>query len=354
MSSPLTSKRRRFPADLDELQEALYSAGWTDGLPVIPPTEERVSSWLAQTGYAPDAVIAGPVAPSVSVATAEKVAINAVMAGCLPSYMPVIAAALRGVCDERFNLSAIQTTTHPVAPLIIANGQIRGNLGINCGTGLFGPGTRANATIGRALRLILMNVGGAVPGSIDRATLGQPSKYSFCIGENEEESPWNPLSVERGFEPGEDVVTVFGAESPHNINDHRSKTAEELLLTVSSTMATAGNNNVLVGGEYLLVLSPEHAATVAGSGFSLADIRTYVFENARLDIKRIAEPNLEIMRIEDGRALILESPDRLLVMVGGGPGKHSMCLPTFMRSTTSISERVLDAGGEPLIYVCEI
>jgi len=215
-SSQLVSQRINASDSLEEINDLYYERSWADGLPIIPPTEERVMAMLAGTTQKPQNVVA-EIPPQWGEATVEKVAINAVMAGCLPEYMPVILAAVEAMVEKQLNLYALQATTHPSAPLVIVNGPIRKELGLNSGYNVFGQGNRANATIGRAIRLILVNIGGAVPSKLDRATHGQPSKYSFCIAENEEVNPWEPLHVERGFDPSVSTVTIFGVENPWNV-----------------------------------------------------------------------------------------------------------------------------------------
>ncbi|MGH7746307.1 MAG: hypothetical protein ACREQ5_16335, partial [Candidatus Dormibacteria bacterium] len=188
-----------------EAIELMYQAGWTDGLPVVPPLQELVDDFVRFVDGSPEDVV-GEIPPLGGKATLAKVAANAVMAGCRPEYMPVVLAALDAMLDEKFNLGGMQCSTHLSTPLLIVNGPIRHELGINCGANVFGQGWRANATIGRAVKLILVNIGGAVPGETDKATLGHPGKYSYCIGENEEESRWDPLHVERGFKRDDSTV----------------------------------------------------------------------------------------------------------------------------------------------------
>jgi len=242
MVSRLTSKKLLIPAGPDfgeKVYKEFLDRGWTDGLPVIPPTEEAVDRAVTFTGRNPQDVVAS-IPPRWGEATVEKIAINAVMAGCLPEYLPVIMAAIEAMAEARFNLFFVQTTTHPCAPLLIVNGPIAKNLGINCHSGAFGPYYRSNATIGRAIRLILLNIGGAIPGTGDMATQGQPCKYSFCIAENEAENPWEPLHVERGFKASVNTVTVVAAENPHNIGEHCANNAEDLLTTIVGTMTGLG------------------------------------------------------------------------------------------------------------------
>jgi hypothetical protein len=198
------------------------------------------------------------------------------------------AAALKAMSDEKFGLRGVQSTTHPCSPLIVVNGPIAQKIGLNGKGNAFGPGVRANATIGRAVSLILINIGGAIPGEIDKSTQGQPGKYTYCIAENEQESPWPPFHVERGFKAGDSTVTVFAAESPHNINEHNSVAGKDLLMTVAATMAQPGSNNALFfTGEPVLMLCPEHAAAIAKDGFSKEQIKAYLFENARFRKKSI-------------------------------------------------------------------
>ena len=194
----LKSRKLKVANDMGAVFSDMYSRGYTDGLPVIPPTEPAVRAMLDAANMKPDEMI-DVVPPEGGPATAEKVAINAVMAGCLPEYFPVVVAAMRAITAPKFNLLGIQTTTNPVSPVLIINGPIRKALGVNSGRGCLGPGWRANATIGRAIRLCLLNIGGGSPGDVDKAIHGMPGKFTFCFGEAEEESPWDPLHVENGF-----------------------------------------------------------------------------------------------------------------------------------------------------------
>ena len=338
------------PEDLDRFQSWLTESGWADGLPAIPPTHERVHAMLAGTRRKPTEVVAVLV-PRLGVATVEAIAANAVMAGALPEHLPVILAAVEGVADPAFNLQAVQTTTHPCSPLVIVNGPAARRLGINAAGNALGQGARANAVIGRALRLTLQNVGGARPGKEDRATHGHPGKYSYCVAENEQASPWEPLSVERGFSRQDSTVTVCGSEAPHNINDHGSTTAEGIVTTVAGTAAIVGSNNIYLGGEPLVVLGPEHAATVAASGWSKDDFRRALWERARVPIGRITQENIERFSLvhpesfkgQAAGALVAIARDwrDIMVIVAGGAGKHSAFIPTF-GSTRSVTRRIPD------------
>src|SRR5262249_23091215 len=248
------------PDDLDAFQEFVMTQGWGDGLPVLPATRSRVARILGR-GRADEVV--STLAPRPGVATLETIAATAALAGAGPEHLPVIVAAVRALADPRFNLFAIQTTTHPCTPLVIVNGPIARRLGIGGGPNALGNGYRANAVIGRTVRLVLQNVGGAKPGSTRRAPPGHPGKVSYHGAENEEASPWETLAVERGFGPDESTVTVCGSEGPHNVNDHGSTSPEALLHAVVGTAATTGSNNIYLGGEPLVILGPEHAQTIA-------------------------------------------------------------------------------------------
>lgn len=342
--------RREISDDLEEVQELFYQQGWTDGLPIIPPTVQRVERFLKAAGWSPELQL-GTLAPSGGTVSAELLCINAVMAGAKPAHLVALAAAVEALSNPGFNLEAIQTTTHPVAPLMIFNGPIRTSAGLNSGAGLFGPGRQANATIGRAIRLLLINVGGAAVGSIDQATQGGPSKYAFCIAENEEQSPWAPLHEERGLAASASAVTLFAGESPHNINDHRSVKATDLLRTISNTIASPGCNNILIGGEVLLILGPEHAQLLARGGVSKRDVQRYIFENATVDIERTAPPCREIMRpAGSGKFQIVDDPDKVVVIVGGGSGKHSAWMPTFSATTKSVT---VDIASQIALSDCD-
>lgn len=323
------------------INELFHERGWTDGLPIIPPTEEAVARMLAATSRAPDEVVA-VLPPRQGEATVERIAINAVMAGCRPEYLPVVIAAVEAMADPDFNLDGVQATTHPVAPLVIVNGPIARELGINCGYNCYGQGTRANATIGRAIRLILMNIGGGLPGTGDRSTQGSPAKYSYCVAENEDANPWEPLHVERGYSRDTSTVTVVGCEGPHNIQEHYSNTGEGILLTIAGAMGQAGSNNILRHGYPLLTLGPEHAATIAADGFSKADVKRFIFERARYPIAKLSpEYAAELRPLNadggDDMARICARAEDILVIVAGGSGKHSSWQPTFGAYTKPVT-----------------
>jgi hypothetical protein len=338
-----------------EINETFYERGWTDGLPIMPPTEAAVAAMLAATDRDPDEVL-GVLPPRQGEATVEKVAINAVMAGCLPEYLPVVLAAVEAVAQPEFNLDGVQATTHPVAPLIIVNGPLATRLQINSGYNCFGQGFRANATIGRALRLVLMNVGGGIPGSGDRSTQGSPSKYSYCVAENEAANPWEPLHIERGYPREVSTVTVIGAEAPHNIQEHYSNTGLGILQTIAGAMGQAGSNNILSHGYPMLSLGPEHAATIAADSYTKAQIREYIFEEAHYPVARLSEEYGEALQRSNriapedahGLARIVTRPEDLVIIVAGGSGKHSCWHPTFGNATRPVTRIIADRRGQPL------
>lgn len=341
--------------------DALYQArGWTDGLPVAPPTEAAVEEFLRWTDREPREVV-GVLPPRQGEATVERIAVNAVMAGCRPEYFPVILAAVEALADPRFNLDSIQATTHPVAPLLVVNGPIAREIGLNAGYNAFGQGCRANVTIGRAVRLILMNVGGGLPGAGDRATQGSPAKLAYCVAENEAESPWEPLSVEAGLPPDVSCVTAFGCEGPHNIQDHYSATGAGVLATVAGAMGQAGSNNLLAGGWPLLSLGPEHAATIARDGFSKAQVKEYLFAHARFPLARLG---LDYRRYQIERRGAVDAPDTMLpivrapedisVIVVGGAGKHSSWQPSFGDATRPTRRMIARRDGSPVRRVADL
>jgi len=344
------------PTSLEAINKLLYARGWTDGLPIIPPTEERVKEMISHYGWNPQEVI-GLLPPKRGEASVEKIAINAVMAGCIPEYLPVVIAATRAMIQKDFNLYGLQTTTHLCTVMVLLNGPMAEELGINCGYNAMGQGNMANATIGRAIRLVLTNIGGASPGILDRATFGSPAKYSFCFAENEAENPWEPFHVERGFPKSLSTVTVFGVEGPHNVNDHGSQSAEEVLLTISGVLATPGTNHIYLGGEPLIVLGPEHAQIISSDGFSKAEVKQFLYEKARVPLKLISRGNLDrfrkiwpdrFSRLDSGDNVpIAVKPEDILVIVAGGQGRHSAVIPSF-GATKAITVPVTDRDGQPI------
>jgi hypothetical protein len=259
---------------LDEIED-MFERGWSDGLPVVPPTPERVQAMLA--GADPTRSL-GAVPPAHGEATLERVAACAVLAGCRPAHFPVVRAAVEAALEPGFNAHGIAVTTQPVGPILVVNGPVREMLGINSGMGALGPGTRANMTIGRALRLVLTLTGGARPGGLDRSTLGNPGKLGMCFAENEEASPWEPLHVERGFAAGTSTVTLVAGDAPLSISEHRSRTAADLAATLAWAAASQWSPFWWpMPDTSLFVLCPEHAALFADAGWSKQQVRSAMF-----------------------------------------------------------------------------
>ena len=330
-------------------QDYMDAQGFTDGLPVVPPTPDLVAEMVAASGVAPGTVVC-QVAPSEADASIEKVAANAVMAGCKPEYMPVLVAALKAMADPVFNLAAVQGTTHPCAPLVLVNGPIRQAIGINCGSGVFGQGFRANATIGRAVRLILMNIGRALPGKTDMATMGSPAKFSFCAGENEEQSPWEPYHVEHGYAASDSTVLLHSGEAPHNIQEHGSRVWDELLITISDCINTTGNNNIGLCGELMLVLCPEHARILAEGGLSKEDVRQELHRRTRFRIERWGKRLREWYRghrpsTDTGPEIeefpFFDAASQYIIVVAGGAGLHSMIVPSLGGLSHATRQKVI-------------
>ena len=241
-----TSTISRVPAGTD-LVEWYFGQGWTDGLPVVPPTGEKVAACIAALGGEPE-FLECRVPPRYGGLTREVLAVDMVMAGCKPDYAPVVRAAMLALTAPAFNLNGVQATTHMAGPLLVVNGPIASEIGMNGGVNAFGSGNRANATIGRAIRLILLNVGGGTPGDLDKSTLGHPGKYTYCVAENEAESPFAPYHVEKGFAPEDSTVFVIAAEPPHSCTNHVADDPEGILDTICSAMSTIANNNAVSSG----------------------------------------------------------------------------------------------------------
>ena len=289
--------------------EALYDRGWTDGLPLVPPTEARVLRMLEGTSRAADEVVA-LVPPNLVECTVEKVAVNSVMAGCRPEYLPVVLAALEAVCTDEFNMHGILATTMGVGPVFVVNGPITAEIGMNSGVNVLGHGNRANATIGRAVQLVVRNVGGGAPGGVDRATHGSMSKLGFCFAEDEVGSPWTTLAEDRGFSRSQDVVTAFCGEGPRIVVDQKSRSADSLVRMLAEGLLTSVSPRTVMGMDGLLVVSPEHMARFSDAGW---------------DRQRFME--------ELGRHLVVEA-DGILAGTGGieeglPPDLAGLTLPKF-------------------------
>lgn len=345
MRGTLLSEVHRAPADAAEFADFAELRGWGDGLPLIPPTAERVQAMLDTVAEPPEHVL-GMVEPRRGDATLELVAVNAVMAGCKPQYFPAVAAAVQAVCEPRFNLYALNTTTCCATPALMINGPARHALGIECGYSCLGHNGRANATIGRALRLVMRNVGGSLPGAVSKSTFGQPGRISLCFGEWEEKSPWAPFHVRRGFQADDSVVTVHCATGTQDIADIWAESGEELLWVLAHSIDWIGNNKVLVPqaqGEMLLLLCPDFAYKIARDGLSVEDVQRRLHELTRTPIERWHRqhwPKLEARGyVEDGRVPLCASPEQFLIAVAGGEsGHHAMNFCTF-GLTWSVSQK---------------
>ncbi|WP_291296508.1 hypothetical protein [Elioraea sp.] len=255
----------------DDDAEACFDRGWSDGLPVVPPTDARILRMLAGTKRLPNEIV-GSIPPNLVPCTVEKVAINAVMAGCRPEYMPVLLAALEAALEPVFTLHGVTCSTCFSAPVIVVNGPIARRIGMNSGANALGQGNRANATIGRALNLIIRNVGGAVPGGIDQATLGGPHKVGFCFAEAEDDPTWQPLAQARGIAPGRSAVTLFQGEGIQGVIDWRSRTADELARSLALSLLAVGHWKLCEFFNAILVLAPEHHAIFRNAGWGRGEV----------------------------------------------------------------------------------
>ncbi len=326
--------------DLDAINKLYRERRWSDGLPIVPPTLERVARMLAATKRKPDEVVA-LLAPGFGEATVERIAINAVMAGCDAEYLPVLIAATDAVAQAQFNIQGIEATTNSAAVWLVLNGPIVQKLDVNATFNCLGQGSWANATLGRAMRLILQNIGGALPGDMDRATQGQPAKYTFCCGENEAQSPWDALHVERGFSRNTSTVTVVAAEGTLNMNTH-SKEADEMLRVFAECMVHPASNEYCHAGEPWLVLAPEHADILKAGGYSKRDVKARLWELSKMPASHLSVKDL--LRAQASRSdeygeikgdtllTIARKPEDIWFIVAGGPGTHSVYVPCFGNS----------------------
>jgi hypothetical protein len=321
----------------DDFQEHAYKAGWTDGLPVIEPTPDRVAAMVAAGGLEALDVI-GIVPPGKGVATVEAVAANAVMAGCETRHFRVVIAALRALLDPHFNLTGVQATTSPVAPAIMVSGPGVQELGFNAKAGCFGPGNRANAAVGRTIRFILFNIGYGFPGTTDMSTQGSPGKYTFCFAENQDANPWEPHHVERGFAADDTCVTAFQASMVANLLDLGSKTAESAMVSIANAMSTTNHNNTqLAASDLLIVLCPEHATIIGREGLTRDDVKRFLAQNAAVPASRFSEGIMSCVRDFRGDTFKRITHDTIIpvvddwrdiqIAVAGGDGSNSAFIP---------------------------
>ena len=325
-------------ASSDQINDYFYAQGWTDGLPIVPPRRERVDKMLAAVRQAPDTIV-GVIPPRMALATVEKVAINAVMAGCRPDYFPVVLAAVKAICKPEFNLLPMQATTNPVTPMIVVNGPVVKQLEINSGYNVLGQGWKSNATIGRALRFVLTNIGGGIPGKFDKACHGQPGKFSLCIAENIEASPWEAFHVEKGHAADASTVSVIGVTGTQDIIHYARTSARQVLDTVIHAVPREGYKNLYSGGEPLLIFGPEQAAILGEAGLSKQDVRRIIFEGTRIPIALFNPETVELMRGRRPRVFaeasetttipIADRAEDIQIIVAGAAGNHTVFLPTW-------------------------
>jgi hypothetical protein len=288
------------------------------------------------SGQHPADEVIATLPPRVGEVTRRALAVNAVLAGCRPGVLPVLVTAVRAMAHPDFNLRGVNATTHPCAPLVIVHGRATKELGFNSGLGTFGPGNRANATLGRAVRFVLLHIAGARPGDGDASTQGQPAKYSYCIAENEAESPWESYPRSLGVRAASSVTVACG-ENPHNFHDMESREPAPILDKAASVMATLGSNNAPVSSaEFFIVLGPEHAATIAQAGWTRRDVQSYLYERARLPVEVVRDA-FDVVQFrpwikaldEDDAMPMTDHPDNIRVLVAGGAGKHSCVIPSW-------------------------
>ncbi|MCJ7437786.1 MAG: thioredoxin [Acidimicrobiia bacterium] len=333
----LQSRRVELGESEDDI-EAMFERGWSDGLPLVPPTPERVGRMLTGTTRDPAEVVAN-VPPDLVDCTVEKVAINAVLAGCRPEYLPVVLAAVEAACTDEFNIHGVLATTMPVGPVVVVNGPVARAIGMNSRGNALGQGNRANATIGRALQLVIRNVGGGRPGGVDRATQGSPAKYTFCFAEDEAGSPWEPLHVSRGYDAEDSTVTLFTGEGPRVIVDQLSRTPESLVASFAACLRTVAHPKIVVGIDAMLVVSPEHSRVFAEAGWDRAHLLDALGERLQVagrEFVRGADGITEGMpeAFADTTLPKFRDGGLLVVHVGGGAGLFSAIIGGWLSGAT--------------------
>jgi hypothetical protein len=341
--------------DMD-LVEYYYERGFSDGLPVVPPTPEKIAAMVAALGGEPGKLECR-VPPRWGALTREVLAINMVMAGCLPQHARIVRAAMLALCEPAFNLNGVQATTHMAAPLLIVNGPAAKEAGMNGGCNAFGSGNRANATIGRAIRLVMLNVGGGWPGDLDKSTLGHPGKYTYAVCENEDTSPFAPYHVEKGFKADDSTVFVIAAEPPHSVTNHVANDAQGILDSMCSAMSTYAHNTAVSQGHCTVVIGPEHAETIARQGWKRSDIRSYLWMHSGNKFRELAfehrygkvyNRNLPVWykRDLDSRIPIVPSPDHIhLFVIGGEAGRFSAFIPGWGNMTNPVLREIEREDG---------
>jgi hypothetical protein len=331
-------------ADAVLANEFFQANGWTDGLPVLPPTEAAVRRCLEAAQCAPDDVVGTEPVRRRRI-TAEKVAIAAVMAGCRPEYTPVVLAIVRAMCEPEFGLHGSTASTGGSAPFVVVNGPVRGAIGMNATHNVLANGSRANVTIGRSLRLLIINALGGIPGQLDRATLGHPGKLAFCIAEDEEDSPWVPLAEERGIPAGQSAVTVMAAESPHQVMNEWTRDPREILETYAAAMRANMLTYSIWAGHYALVIARQQREWLSAAGWRKQDVREYIFERARVvrrEWRTVGKAAVVAPGDEDRVQAALRTPDDLLVVGAGGPagGFGAVVAPWYGAKSLAVTRRV--------------
>ena len=340
--------------DLDHdyiaVNEYFHDQGWSDGLPIMPPTEAAVAEMVANSSLPADHVL-GVMPPMEGTVTVEKVAANAVMAGCRPDYFPVVIAGVRGMLQPKYNVGSVSTTTGGAAPCFMVSGAVADEIGINSSTSCMGSGFRANATIGRALRLVIRNIAGAIPGEMDKGTLAFPGRYSLLFAENEARNPWEPMRVTLGFDKAASTISVIGIRGIHYINEGAQETGLGNLETIAGSMRRMGLVNYLHQSHRTaigVVLGPEHAHEIAKDGFSKADVQKYLFEHARMPVRDLASRSYWNFRKwpeeyeennPDFMVPIVFAPEDFIICVAGGDGRHSAWLSSWYM-TQCATERI--------------
>ena len=320
--------------ETDDPIEFYFEQGWTDGLPVVPPTGEKIGAFLDAVGRSPSEIL-GTELVRGRVVTVEKVAINAVMAGCRPEYFPVVLATIEAMLEPEHNLHAVTVSTMGAAPLLVVNGPIVNEIGLNSGVSVFGPGSRANATIGRAVRLTIMNVTGAVPGDLDQSSLGHAGKYTWCIAEDQETSPWQALHVDRGYASSQSTVTVFPGLSPIQVSNLGGGSPEAALKGVADGLFVAGPGNA----EIVVVLTPETIGHIKAGGWSKEQVAEYLWESSRRTAGEWEEHGYPTGNADADELLgVTDSWEGITVIVAGGKaGSFSAVIPLWGGGSNSRS-----------------
>ena len=343
------------------VSDHFYRQGWTDGLPIVPPTIEAVEEMLAYTDMDPESSV-GQIPASLAEATIRQIAVNAVMAGCEPRLLPIVIAAVKGLAVPDFNTFGIQATTNPVAVMVLVNGPLASSLGFNGAGNCLGQGFAANATVGRAVRFVMLNIGGGVPQTMDKATQGHPGKFGMCIAENEEMSPWEPFHVEKGFDATVSTVSIVSVTGTQNLLELATRNAAGLMRSFASSCATVGHQNVQLGGGPLIIMCPEHARIFAADGYTKQDVKEFLYETSRVKVVdfppetvnamvRHRRPKRYFSEHPEAGIPLANSPEDINIVVAGGEGPHSIIAPSFGEATCMPTHAVVDRSGAPLAEI---